>query len=147
MQPERFKLIPAVYLFLIKDGKILLLRRFQTGYRDGSYSLPAGHLNGNESMRAALAREAKEEAGIDINPGDLEFALLMHRSAETNDHERTDIFFIAKEWQGTVNNAEPDKCDDLSWFLLDDLPQNTVDYVRVAIDCYSKGNKYCEFGW
>lgn len=147
MQSERFKLIPAVYLFLIKDGKILLSRRFQTGYRDGSYGLPAGHLNGNESMRAALIREAKEEAGIDIDPRELEFALLMHRSAETNDHERTDIFFTAAKWQGNISNTEPDKCDDLSWFDLDRLPENTVDYVKVAIGCHLKGDKYCEFGW
>lgn len=147
MQPERFKVIPAVYLFLVQDGKILLLRRFQTGYRDGSYSLPAGHLEGDESMRAALVREANEEMGIDINPADLEFKLLMHRSCQGNDRERADIFFTAQKWQGNIENAEPGRCDDLSWFALDNLPPNTVDYVKAAIDCYLKGGKYCEFGW
>src|SRR3989338_3830927 len=61
---ERFKLIPEVYLVLVRDKKVLLSRRFQTGYEDGNYSMIAGHADGNETMREALAREAKEEAEI-----------------------------------------------------------------------------------
>ncbi|MFH0856765.1 MAG: NUDIX hydrolase, partial [bacterium] len=49
MPKERFKVIPAVYLFLEEDGKILLLRRFNTGYEDGNYAFVSGHLDGGES--------------------------------------------------------------------------------------------------
>ena len=54
---ERFKLIASVYAFFIEDKEILLLRRFQTGYEDGKYGLVAGHVDGGESMRNAMARE------------------------------------------------------------------------------------------
>lgn len=43
---ERFKFVSAVHLFLIKDKEILLLKRFGTGYRDGEYSVVAGHMDG-----------------------------------------------------------------------------------------------------
>ena|SRR3990172_8418238 len=142
---ERFKLIPEVYFILVRDGRILLSRRFQTGYEDGNYSMVAGHADGNETMREAIAREAKEESGITIDPATLEHLLTMHRWCR--DHERIGFYFTADQWDGEITNTEPDKCDDLSWFPLDQLPENTIPYIRVAIDCYLKGEKYCEFGW
>jgi 8-oxo-dGTP diphosphatase len=42
--------IPASYLFLERDNRILLLRRSNTGYEDGNYSLIAGHVEANESF-------------------------------------------------------------------------------------------------
>jgi 8-oxo-dGTP diphosphatase len=142
---EHFKITPAVYLILEKDGKILLSRRFQTGYQDGNYSMIAGHLDGRESMRQATVREAGEEAGILVNPTELEYVLTMHRLSL--DQERLDIFFTVKNWRGEIKNTEPEKCDDLSWFFMDNLPGNTIPYVKKAIECYKNGIKYLEFGW
>jgi ADP-ribose pyrophosphatase YjhB (NUDIX family) len=68
---EKFKLIASVYLLFVKDDKILLLRRCNTGYEDGNYGLVAGHLDAHESLTQAAIREAKEESGVDINPEDL----------------------------------------------------------------------------
>ena len=58
MKKEKFMLRCAVYLVLIKDGKILLLRRSNTGYWDGNYSMIAGHLDGDETIAHAMMREA-----------------------------------------------------------------------------------------
>jgi len=66
MTNERFKLTTAVYLVLRNESKVLLLRRANTGYQDGKYSLVAGHLDGDELGTVAIVREAKEEAGIDL---------------------------------------------------------------------------------
>ncbi|MDZ8089199.1 MAG: NUDIX domain-containing protein [Nostoc sp. DedQUE12b] len=66
MKNNPFKLIPASYLILIKDEKILLIRRFNTGYEDGKYSVVAGLGDGNETFVQAVVREAKEEVGIDL---------------------------------------------------------------------------------
>ena len=142
---ERFKLIPSVYLLLIKDGKILLSRRFQTGYEDGKYGLPSGHAEGEETMREVMVREALEEVGVKISKGDLHLAHTMHRWC--GDHERIDFFFTAKEWKGEVKNMEPEKCDDLSWFSIDRLPENTIPYIRHAIQSVTNKIPYSEFGW
>ena len=65
---DKFKLIATVHIFLTKnDTEILLLRRFNTGYEDGNYSVIAGHNDGNEEVKTAAIREAKEEAGIEIS--------------------------------------------------------------------------------
>ncbi|MDD5251852.1 MAG: NUDIX domain-containing protein [Patescibacteria group bacterium] len=142
---ERFKLIPEVYLILKKGGLILLSRRFQTGYEDGKYSMVAGHAEEHETMREALAREAKEEAGIAVEPTELEHLLTMHRWC--GDHERIGFYFTMDRWDGEIRNCEPDRCDDLGWFRLDQLPENVIPYVRAAIECSENGTRYCEFGW
>lgn len=74
---ERFKLVTSVHLILIKEGKVLLLRRYHTGYEDGNYSVVAGHIDGNESVIRAMQREAMEEAGIKIQEMDLKIVHVM----------------------------------------------------------------------
>jgi 8-oxo-dGTP diphosphatase len=141
---QKFKLIPAVHLFLIREGKVLLLRRFNTGYGDGNYSVVAGHMEGSEEVKSAAIREAREEAGVRIAPSDLEVVGVMHRMS---DEERIDFFLVCKHWEGEIFNAEPDKCDDLSWFVLDDLPDNMIPYVRQALSNFRKEVWFGSFGW
>ena len=76
---KRFQLMCSVQLILIKDNKILLLRRFNTGWMDGRYGFIAGHIDGGEEIKKAMIREAKEEAGITVFEEDLEVVHIMHR--------------------------------------------------------------------
>lgn len=141
----KFPYVGSAYLMLIRDGKILLLRRANTGFQDGNYGLPAGHMEGNETAREACAREMREEIGIEIKPQDLTLVHISHRKAASD--ERFDLFWTASDYSGEVVNNEPDKCDDLSWFPLDALPQNTIEYIRLAIEHAQKGTLYSEYGW
>lgn len=145
MPNERFKLIPSVYMILVKDDKTLLARRFNTGFQDGNYGLVSGHAEGRATLREELAREVREETGILVLPTDMRHVLTMHRWC--GDHERADFFFEVKKWSGEIKNTEPNKCDDISWFLVNDLPQNTIDYIREVYRCYQAGITYSEFGW
>lgn len=47
--PERFKVTVSVNVLLCRGDTYLLLRRANTGWADGFYTLPAGHLEGNEA--------------------------------------------------------------------------------------------------
>jgi 8-oxo-dGTP diphosphatase len=142
--PYRFKLVSAAHLFLIRGEQILLLRRYNTGYEDGNFSVIAGHLKGDEEVKAAMIREAYEEAGIELTPKDVEVVGVMHRKSID---ERVDWFLDAKSWSGEVVNREPNKCDQLAWYDMDSLPQNVVPYVRRAIDNYRQGRWFDSFGW
>lgn len=141
----RHTIIPAVHLLLTRSDQILLLRRANTGFFDGAYSVPAGHVETGESATAALIREAAEEVGIGITAADLTPALVMHR--RSGDQERVDFFFTAARHTGQIVNLEPGKCDDLRWFAVTGLPQAMVPYVRAAIEAHHAGATYAEFGW
>lgn len=145
MKKERFKLIPAVYLLLVRDDQVLLLRRFQTGYEDGNYSLVAGHVDGNERALEAMRREAWEEAGLQLEPHMLELAHTLHRY--TPEREALELFFLVDGSRHDPRNQEPHKCDDLSWFALDALPDNTIPYIRHVIEQHRQGSIYSEYGW
>lgn len=134
----------SVHVFLTKEDEILLLRRCNTGYEDGNYSVPAGHLEAGEHVVQTAIREAHEEAGISFVAEDAGVVGVMHR--KSND-ERIDFFVAIGEWSGEVRNAEPLKCDDLAWFPLDKLPDNTIPYIRRAIANYSEGRWFDTFGW
>ncbi len=134
----------TVHLFFFRAGQVLLLRRFHTGYRDGEYSVPAGHLDGNETVVAAAQREAAEEVGVRIEPQDILFCSVMHRN---EGDERIDFFVEVRAWQGEPFNNEPHKCDELRWSDPSTLPGNTIPYVRRAIENHRDGVHFDEFGW
>lgn len=140
----RHTIIPAVHLLLTRDEQVLLLRRANTGFCDGAYSVPAGHVEAGEAATVAMLREAREEIGITIAPADLIPTLVMHRRS---DSERVDFFFTATTWTGQITNCEPGKCDDLRWFAVTNLPPVMVPYVRAAIDAHQAGVTFTEFGW
>lgn len=134
----------TVHLFFFKSNQILLLRRSQTGYMDGHYSVPAGHLDGDETIRMAGTREAREEIGVRLDPAEMFFAGVFHRH---EGDERVDFFIRVRKWNGEPVNAEPGKCAELRWADLDNLPENTVPYIRRAIENFRAGIPFEEYGW
>ena len=137
----------ACYLVLINQNKVLLLRRYNTGYEDGNYSLVAGHVEPNETIKDALVREAKEEVGIDVFSNDLNFIRIIHRKSLDN-RIYLDFFFRSECWTGQPSNREPSKCDKILWADLDNMPDNVIPHVRNVIEGMTDNNsQYCEVGW
>ncbi|MES2622985.1 MAG: NUDIX domain-containing protein [Patescibacteria group bacterium] len=137
---------PAAYLILEKDGKILVARRCNTGYQDGMYFVPAGHIELAELPTEAVIREAKEEIGIDIDAKDIEQAYVQYRPKHNDTGDRIDFFFKVKKWSGEIVNMEVDKCDDVKWVLPSEIPSNFSYHVKKAIDGMNEGKTYEEIG-
>ena len=131
---QRFSLSVSVFVIVRSDDKVLLLRRANTGWKDGCYSLPAGGHDGGEPLTVAAVRELEEETGLLANPDDLQLVHLLHCAAGDSGQEWLGAFFHAGCWSGTPVLREPDRHDRLGWYPLGDLPGDTIAYtVRTAV--------------
>jgi 8-oxo-dGTP diphosphatase len=136
----------GIHLILTQDEKVLMLQRANTGFADGHWGVPGGRLDEGETLLHGATREAREEVGIDINSDDLAFTHLCHH-ADLDGQARVGVFFTAARWAGTPFNAEPDKCSNLRWFAVKDLPDNTIGYIRTGIHASQNGTTLSLHGW
>jgi ADP-ribose pyrophosphatase YjhB (NUDIX family) len=136
----------AVHTFLISADSVLLLRRFNTGFEDGNYGLVGGHLEGGESVTQAAIRECREEVGVEIDQAHLRVVGVAHYDSPTG--EGIDFFLTATRWTGEPRNLEPDFCDELRWCRVNALPENTVPFVRRAVEHHLQARHWFdELGW
>lgn len=139
---NRFSVVPASYVFLRHDRSVLLQLRQNTGYMDGYWTAgAAGHIELGETAQAAAVREAREELGVDLAPEAVSAITVMQRTDGTAKptEQRVDWFFACDAWEGNPQILEPAKCAELSWFHLDDLPDQVPAYERLAMDALRKG--------
>jgi 8-oxo-dGTP diphosphatase len=129
----RLKVVPSVFVAIIQDGKVLLLKRANTGWMDGYYDLPAGHLENQEKLKEGAARELKEEAGITVNPKDLKL-IHLHQNHHVPEQPHYGYIFLAKKWQGEPKLIESEKADDIGFFGLNELPEKITPYVKEALE-------------
>jgi len=142
---ERFKFYAAAYLVLIKEEQILLMKRVNTSYQDGNYGLISGHFNGGETAKQCIIREAKEEAGITIFPENLEVVHVVHRYM--SDREYFDTYLRVEKWSGEIKNMEQNKCEEFKWFKMDNLPENIIPELKLALENIKNNVHYSEFAW
>ncbi|GGK01415.1 DNA mismatch repair protein MutT [Pilimelia anulata] len=142
---DRYRSIVDVHLILVRDGRILLGLRRNTGYADGHWHLPSGHLEKGESLLAGIIREAEEEIGLRLAAADLRFVQLVHH-ADPGEEPRVGVFFEATRWTGEPVNAEPHKCAELRWFPAARIPAETLAYPAEAIARYLRGEPFAVHG-
>lgn len=133
-----------VHLILRRGDDILLGQRINIGWADGCWHLPAGHGEDHEPALTTLIREAREELGITIEPGNARLVYVLHHLTESS---RIALFFQVTHWTGEPANTEPDKCAGWQWHHLDDLPTPMIPYARQALTGYRTGQAYSELGW
>lgn len=142
-----YKSLSAIFPIILRIEQdctqILLHRRQNTGYEDGKWDVAgSGHVDENETARMAVARECKEELGIDVNIEDLVFAHLSHRILK--DRAYYDIYFVVNTYNGTPSIMEPDKCSELKWFDINNLPNDIIEFRRQDIQNYMNKKAYSE---
>ena len=154
MSHDRFVVVPAAYVFLLRDAspaegtpartEVLLQLRSGTGYMDDHWAAAAaGHVEKGETVHEAAAREALEELGI--TGLELTAVCAMQRTrpgprgtADAID-ERVDYFFTARTWTGEPRVVEPEKSAGLRWFALGALPDPVVPHELQVLEALRSG--------
>ena len=134
----------TVELMIERDGKVFMVKRKNTGFMDGHYAFVGGHVEHNESLKQAGVREAKEECGIDIKEEDMEFICGI-RNGKKDDY--FNFFYKVTNFLGEPQNIEKDKCEEIRWIDLKEIPENTVPNEKRAIYNYLNNVKIDEYNF
>jgi len=110
------------------NGSELLLTR-KAGYAEGRYTVVAGFVEAGESLEQCLAREVKEEVGVDIrNP--------RYFGSQPWPFPNSLVMAFSAEWAGGDVVPDGTELEDARWFSIDDLPDlpEPVHISRQLID-------------
>lgn len=137
----------AVHIWLLKDSSVYMFKRKNSGWMDGYWTPPAGHINKNEPGIDAAIREAREESGVEIDPKDIRLGLIHHRQNPQNGRTYFDLHFIVRRWNGEARITEMNKSEAGRWISVSKLPRLTVPSVREAFHAIMSGEIYIETEW
>ena len=131
MGKENF--LSAIYLIVRNnEGKILLQRRQGTKLWPGFLALPAGHVDEGENVYDAAIREAREELSITITKQDIVDTFVVNRRNKSL-LPYFDVYFEISSYEGKIKINEPEKCSELKWVDINDLPSDMIDFEIEAI--------------
>lgn len=136
---ERHSFKVAAFVLLLRNQETFLLRRANTGWADGMWTIPSGHVEKGESVIEAALKEVREEAGVTIKKEDLTF---VHAHAVEDAY--INFYFTATKWEGEACLAEEEKCSEVMWVSLDAIPEDTIMQVRSLIKNMQEGTYFSE---
>ena len=110
--------VPAAGAIVVRDGKLLLVRRAENPYKD-DWCIPAGYMEWDESPSHCAERELKEETGLEIR------ATSIFEVYSGTDDPRTNailILYFCEEIGGAA--IAGDDAAELRFCGLSEIPNN-----------------------
>ena len=124
-----------------RDGLVFLaLRGGNVRNEPGCWEFPGGGVRFGEKLEDAVTREFLEEYGVRIKPVEL-LCVTDHILRDEHQHWVSPTFIALLEG-GHAVIREPDKCSQIGWFSLNDLPSPMMTVSRNNIEEY-----VARFGW
>lgn len=128
-----------VCLLLLRGDRVLCGKLSGNGHGGDCYRPPSGYLQAGELMADAIARLARQVAGVTVAARDISFAHVMH---DTRGHGRIRLYFTVTCWDGEPIAADTGESGRLRWFPLHRLSASVTDDVRAAIGHYIEGQVF-----
>lgn len=105
--------VPIVFCFLIRNGKVLLIRRAYNPYK-GETTIPGGRKKKGESLREGIRREILEETGYQL--GEIAFSGILHAHREGDSKEYISHYFVCRDFAGEQRASDE---GELLWVEID----------------------------
>jgi len=121
------RIAPVMMALVYRDNEILLTRK--PGYAPGRYTVVAGFVEAGESLEQCLAREVREEVGVEIrNP--------RYYGSQPWPFPNSLVMAFSAEWAGGEVVPDGTELEDARWFSIDALPElpEAVHVSRQLID-------------
>jgi NAD+ diphosphatase len=127
------KISPAIIVAIICNDRILLAKG--VNFRGGFYSLIAGYADIGESLEETVAREVKEEVGLDVT--DIRY----YKSQPWPLSGSMMIGYIARADDRQPIIPDPKEISDAGWFSRDHLPDHppTISIAGEMIEKFRNG--------
>jgi ADP-ribose pyrophosphatase YjhB (NUDIX family) len=126
--------VVAVGAIVWKQERFLLIRRGKPP-RQGGWSIPGGRQEAGETVHAAVHREIREEAGIEIDILGLAAVVdLIDQDETTLKHHYTVIDMLA-EWRSGETRAGDDAVET-AWVALEEI--GTYDLPDIQVEVISQ---------
>ncbi len=112
---------------IVQDHSVLLIRRGQPPLL-GEWSLPGGVLECGETLREAVAREAREETGLLVETGEM---LGVYERVIRDDERRVRYHYVLVDFLCRVVAGDlkaGSDAADVRWFMRDELPALNLAY-------------------
>jgi mutator protein MutT len=109
--------IEVAAALVFRRGKLLITQRHPGAHQGGLWEFPGGKREPNESFEACLARELREELGIEVAVGEL-VESLAHAYPEKTVHLR----FYRCRW--TRHEPQALGCPAFKWVRLEELKEH-----------------------
>ena len=124
------RLSPAVIMLVYRGNEILLARAPR--FRNGMYSVLAGFVEPGESLEETVAREVREEVGIEVKN------ICYFGSQPWPFPNSLMVGFTAEYASGTLT-LEPTEIEAAAWFTKDNLPPvpSKLSIARKLIDWFT----------
>jgi 8-oxo-dGTP diphosphatase len=115
---------------VIEGGRVLLTQRKSGTHLAGAWEFPGGKVEAGEDPRDALARELKEELGIDTTVGEI-VDVAFHRYEEAD--KAVLLLFFEATRTATSNEPAPLDVADFTWAAADALDPSRFPPADVAV--------------
>jgi 8-oxo-dGTP diphosphatase len=129
---DRTVTVVTVFGVLLKDGKVLMIRRAQEPYL-GLCTVPGGHKLHGESLKEACIREMQEETGLTlVNPSLIGF---MEVEMENDPRDFISFYFSAHGWDGLLTSSRE---GELFWASLEEArdSEQTHPAFKALSSCF-----------